>query len=240
MGELRRMPASRRFHSKSRTGCARCKTRRVKCDEKKPTCSNCVRQGAECVYSNASPTASATDKPETPYQPLNGEGVQNQYDGFDLLLMNHFSSSTALELFPSEGARHVWQHILPQEASRSPLLMHGILALAGLDVACGDAASPMASQARTRALHHQQRGLALFQATLQDPAKADIYATFAFSIMLVILAFASAQAEPTFPSVDGILELFGLFRGVGVIGAHIAVHYQWMLTIRHRIGHWLR
>merc|ERR1711939_1199267 len=61
--------------------------------------------------SNASPTASATDKPETPYQPLNGEGVQNQYDGFDLLLMNHFSSSTALELFPSEGARHVWQHI---------------------------------------------------------------------------------------------------------------------------------
>ena len=75
------------------------------------------------------------------------------------------------------------------------------------------------------------------QASLQDPAKADIYATFAFSIMLVILAFASAQAEPTFPSVDGILELFGLFRGVGFIGAHIAVHYQWMLTIRHRIGH---
>ncbi|RMY55743.1 hypothetical protein D0863_13213 [Hortaea werneckii] len=184
------------------------------CDEKKPTCSNCVRQGAECVYSNASPTASATtDKPETPYQPLNGEGVQNQYDAFDLLLMNHFSSTTALELFPSEGARHVWQHILPQEASRSPLLMHGILALSGLDMACGDAASTTASQARTRALHHQQRGLALFQATLQDPAKADIYATFAFSIMLVILAFASAQAEPTFPSVDGILELFGLFRG---------------------------
>ncbi|RMY90169.1 hypothetical protein D0861_03799 [Hortaea werneckii] len=149
----------------------------------------------------------------TPYQPLNGEGVQNQYDGFDLLLMNYFSSSTALELFPSEGARHVWQHILPQEASRSPLLMHGILALSGLDMACSDATSPLASQARTRALHHQQRGLALFQATLQDPAKADIYATFAFSIMLVILAFASAQAEPTFPSVDGILELFGLFRG---------------------------
>lgn len=115
------------------------------------------------MYSNASPTASATDKPETPYQPLNGEGVQNQYDGFDLLLMNHFSSTTALELFPSEGARHVWQHILPQEASRSPLLMHGILALSGLDMACGDAASTTASQARTRALHHQQRGLALFQ-----------------------------------------------------------------------------
>ncbi|KAI7560361.1 hypothetical protein D0864_04418 [Hortaea werneckii] len=183
------------------------------CDEKKPTCSNCVRQGAECVYSNASPTASATDKPESPYQPLNGEGVQNQYDGFDLLLMNHFSSTTALELFPNDGARHVWQRVLPREAIRSPLLMHGILALSGLDMACSDATSPTASQARTRALHHQQRGLALFQASLQDPAKADIHATFAFSIMLVILAFASAQSEPTFPSVDGILEHFGLFRG---------------------------
>lgn len=58
--------------------------------------------------------------------------------------------------------------------------------------------------------------------------------------MLVILAFASAQAEPTFPSVDGILELFGLFRGVGVNRVHFTAHDQLMLTTRHRTGLWLR
>lgn len=74
-----------------------------------------------------------------------------------------------------------------------------------------------------RGHHAQERKTDIRQASLQDPAKADVYSTFAFSIMLVIMAFASAQAEPTFPSVDGILEHFGLFRGVSVTGVHIAV-----------------
>ncbi|KAL1907068.1 hypothetical protein Sste5344_007193 [Sporothrix stenoceras] len=44
-------PASRRAakvgHRKSRNGCTKCKTRRVKCDEVRPICSNCSRLGLE-------------------------------------------------------------------------------------------------------------------------------------------------------------------------------------------------
>lgn len=40
----------RKFHKKSRKGCATCKRRRVKCDEKRPICGNCERMGIECVY----------------------------------------------------------------------------------------------------------------------------------------------------------------------------------------------
>ncbi|VEU24288.1 DEKNAAC105601 [Brettanomyces naardenensis] len=40
----------RRFHRKSRRGCATCKRRRVKCDEAKPICGNCQRIGLDCVY----------------------------------------------------------------------------------------------------------------------------------------------------------------------------------------------
>ncbi|GMG56216.1 unnamed protein product [Ambrosiozyma monospora] len=40
----------RKFHTKSRKGCATCKRRRVKCDECKPICGNCDRMGIECVY----------------------------------------------------------------------------------------------------------------------------------------------------------------------------------------------
>lgn len=40
----------RKYHSKSKKGCVTCKKRRVKCDEAKPTCSNCVRMKLECGY----------------------------------------------------------------------------------------------------------------------------------------------------------------------------------------------
>ncbi|KEQ90307.1 hypothetical protein AUEXF2481DRAFT_34089 [Aureobasidium subglaciale EXF-2481] len=36
---------------RSRTGCHGCKNRKVKCDEAKPRCTNCVKQNEECDYS---------------------------------------------------------------------------------------------------------------------------------------------------------------------------------------------
>ncbi|KAA8565613.1 hypothetical protein EYC84_009465 [Monilinia fructicola] len=42
--------ATRRPHKKSRYGCKSCKTRRLKCDESKPTCANCTRNGLSCEY----------------------------------------------------------------------------------------------------------------------------------------------------------------------------------------------
>jgi hypothetical protein len=42
--------STRRHHSKSRTGCTVCKTRRIKCDETKPACRQCVDYGRQCSY----------------------------------------------------------------------------------------------------------------------------------------------------------------------------------------------
>ncbi|KAK2669017.1 Zn(2)-C6 fungal-type DNA-binding domain [Fusarium oxysporum f. sp. vasinfectum] len=39
-----------RPHKKTRTGCYKCKTRKVKCDEARPTCGSCKLRKAECVY----------------------------------------------------------------------------------------------------------------------------------------------------------------------------------------------
>ncbi|KAL9616357.1 MAG: hypothetical protein Q9160_008777 [Pyrenula sp. 1 TL-2023] len=38
----------RAFHSKVRSGCLTCKNRRVKCDEKRPTCQRCLSSGRKC------------------------------------------------------------------------------------------------------------------------------------------------------------------------------------------------
>ncbi|KAL1969762.1 hypothetical protein VTN77DRAFT_8315 [Rasamsonia byssochlamydoides] len=42
---------SRRTHTKSRLGCIQCKKRRIKCDEKAPSCNNCLRHNIDCIYS---------------------------------------------------------------------------------------------------------------------------------------------------------------------------------------------
>ncbi|KAK5702029.1 hypothetical protein LTR97_004847 [Elasticomyces elasticus] len=66
---------------------------------------------------------------------------------------------------------------------------------------------------RTRAFHHQQIGLALFQEMLQKDSSAQIHTVFPFSLMLIILALASVHSDDTEPSVDVLLDVFALFRG---------------------------
>ncbi|KAH6891069.1 hypothetical protein B0T10DRAFT_301704 [Thelonectria olida] len=41
---------ARRPHRKSRNGCFNCKRRKVKCDEVKPACANCIRFGIPCDF----------------------------------------------------------------------------------------------------------------------------------------------------------------------------------------------
>ncbi|KKZ63283.1 hypothetical protein EMCG_00266 [[Emmonsia] crescens] len=43
---------SRKPHRKSRTGCANCKQRRIKCDETKPQCQRCETYRVDCTYSS--------------------------------------------------------------------------------------------------------------------------------------------------------------------------------------------
>lgn len=40
----------RRSHKKSKTGCRRCKARKIKCDEVHPRCGNCVKHGVPCDF----------------------------------------------------------------------------------------------------------------------------------------------------------------------------------------------
>ncbi|KAI5466852.1 hypothetical protein BGZ63DRAFT_9706 [Mariannaea sp. PMI_226] len=59
---------ARRPHRKSRNGCFNCKRRKVKCDEVKPACANCIRFGIPCDFApqlppgeDLPPTGSALD-----------------------------------------------------------------------------------------------------------------------------------------------------------------------------------
>lgn len=49
----------RKSHVKSRKGCGNCKRRRIKCDEEKPQCFNCIKHGVNCDYLQFSEPASS-------------------------------------------------------------------------------------------------------------------------------------------------------------------------------------
>lgn len=57
---------SRRYHSKSRLGCAQCKRRHIKCDEGRPSCANCSTSRLDCVYSTVLTTAKSPAASSTP------------------------------------------------------------------------------------------------------------------------------------------------------------------------------
>ncbi|KAK6356905.1 hypothetical protein TWF718_001243 [Orbilia javanica] len=57
------IPRTRRFHNKSRTGCRGCKERRIKCDEGRPVCSNCIRRSTICEYEKLAEPVSETSTP---------------------------------------------------------------------------------------------------------------------------------------------------------------------------------
>ncbi|KAI0199569.1 hypothetical protein F4808DRAFT_208887 [Astrocystis sublimbata] len=40
----------RRFHRRSRNGCVTCKAKHIRCDERKPLCTFCLRHGGSCQY----------------------------------------------------------------------------------------------------------------------------------------------------------------------------------------------
>ncbi|KAL4747096.1 hypothetical protein BDW72DRAFT_209882 [Aspergillus terricola var. indicus] len=56
----------RRAHKKSRNGCLECKRRHVKCDENRPTCSNCIASERVCEYGTRWFNTTPAPGPESP------------------------------------------------------------------------------------------------------------------------------------------------------------------------------
>ena len=191
----------------------------MKCDEKRP-CSKCVRRHENCAYrSNSTEVGTEPASPSSlGARPRNGtvtEIADSNFNALDLFLVFRFSTATSVSLWPSLRAQKVWQTVLPVEALSHPLLRHGMLALAATDLACCADRPPTvtAPTCRARALFHQQIGLELFQEILQQNRPEERHATFLFSVILIIVAFASVHSSGSSRTLDEILDLFALFRG---------------------------
>ncbi|KAL4783596.1 hypothetical protein BJX76DRAFT_368339 [Aspergillus varians] len=149
----------RRAHRKSRTGCVQCKTRKVKCDERKPDCQKCEVYGVTCTYvavertkaantptrtppSEASSTESRTRRARSPPRATNNgipddavrtePGVAEALPLFSLELLHHWTVQTSHTLSAQPAVQTMWREQAPQVGFTSAFVMHAILAVSAL------------------------------------------------------------------------------------------------------------
>lgn len=236
------MPRLRLGYRKSRTGCLRCKQRRVKCDENRP-CSACQRHGVLCslmtspsgqsdVSSVGSGSGRSARQESQELRNEDGQGPTNDpfpyfekfvmhqphdYTGSwiaDLELLHHFTTSTYRTLPRATEVEETWQIAVPKLAFTHVFLMHQVLAIAGFHLAY---LHPHDSTTYAlQASQHQNRGISGIRLVLSSVTAENCHALFAASSLLCIGVFASFSIQDK-PTVDSIVDFFSLVRGTSQI-----------------------
>lgn len=119
------MALSRRSHPKSRLGCKTCKSRKVKCDEQKPECRNCVKHNVPCDFLESSKLSTPTPAPS------NGTGLNMA----DLELLHQFTTYTYTTLTDDMSLRDYYRINIVQIGLKHEYIMRTVLSVAALHVA---------------------------------------------------------------------------------------------------------
>ncbi|KAK4964149.1 hypothetical protein LTR66_012454 [Elasticomyces elasticus] len=138
----------------------------------------------------------------------------------DLHLMHHYSTSTCASMVIKGELQSIWKYDFPQIAFTSPFLMRGILGIAAIDLA--RLKPEMHDKLIAVATRHLNVALKSFRETLPVPAADNCNALLAFSMLVVIFAFA---LPPRVAPIDAIGNIFKLTRGTSVI---MMETYKWI------------
>ncbi|KAM3086482.1 hypothetical protein ACMFMG_000613 [Clarireedia jacksonii] len=217
------MISSRKPHRKVRTGCRVCKTRKIKCDENKPSCNNCIRHSVPCDIMTTttagtpmSPAASGVG-PGTPLNtlsPMNESPLSAHQSPLpslhsiqprslylvDMELMHHYATSTCYSMSSNAATSVVWRVNVPQVAYAHEFVMRGILAIAALHIAHF---KPEKREFYVeQAMIHHQLALPVATAMLPNINEDNCTALYTFSTMALLHAMASPRKDSDFFIVD--------------------------------------
>ncbi|KAL5320072.1 hypothetical protein ACEPPN_013132 [Leptodophora sp. 'Broadleaf-Isolate-01'] len=230
-------PPGRKAHRKSRTGCNKCKERRIKCGEERPSCLNCIKLSVQCNFAelpSASNSASSVSSPawtnRLSVNTLSGAGGFSipsdkpsnisqvpQLNILDLELLHHFSTSTGVSLSTNPIIQAMWGIRTPQIAFSNEFVMRGILAVSALH---------LARLRPERSKVYVPYSLQQYQAALQEAATIlpevtaeNCTALQLSAVLTLIYTFGSPQKPPYFVDVGGSRapEWLSLFRGIKAI-----------------------
>lgn len=128
--------------------------------------------------------------------------------------MHHWSTHTHLTLPRGEGVKKVWQSEVPRMALEFRFLMNQLLAVAAFHLAF---LRPDRRQFYLlQASCHQKYAAQGIRVALAEITAENCHALFAASALLVLGGFAAVtiQSEGSGPSVEDLLDIFILTRGV--------------------------
>ncbi|EMT68817.1 hypothetical protein FOC4_g10004905 [Fusarium odoratissimum] len=227
-------------YRKSRTGCLRCKERRVKCDEKRP-CSACVRHEVLCSLSDSPPDAEHSSEPSLPPGKEQEDGAYNGHEdpfsffaalfsnlilgeranwASDMELMHHYTSISYATLSNDADVQKFFQQDLPRLGFQHKFLLHQLLAFSGYHLAYlnHDKRHAFFSQAS----QHQNSAIEGLRTNLGSAhASEHCHTLYAASILLTICSFATFPSYDRFDGpldpVDNILGVFSLIKGMNMI-----------------------
>ncbi|CAI7669489.1 unnamed protein product [Penicillium pancosmium] len=222
----------RRTHKKSRNGCQSCKARKVKCDEARPQCNNCVKHGAECFFLSTPQGSSAAMVPSTTaggvdISETSIRSPMSTVDMTDMELLHHYSTSTCYTISRHPVLQTIWQITIPQHgfAPQSQFVFRGILALAALHM--GHIKPDLRAEYFATAEYHHNAALQMVSAAIPHINEETGPAIYIFSTLTCIIMCAMRQNSDDFWVAND-----SLFKWLGLIRGHRAIIYSVIDTLR--------
>ncbi|KAE8150975.1 hypothetical protein BDV25DRAFT_153477 [Aspergillus avenaceus] len=206
----------RRPHRKTRTGCFSCKKRRIKCDEQKPSCLNCLRRGYNCEYLSR-PLDSDNQDDAVTHTPSPGNDLP-ELPMTELRLLHHFTTSTYATMSSRENIKTIWRVTVPQLAFSCDCLMRAILALSALHLSRLEP-EERRMQYQKLAVSHYDAALRSSTLTILHLSVENCHALYACSelIFLFNLVHPHLSPNPLLSYTNEVAPWLTLLRGIRTI-----------------------
>ncbi|KUJ10546.1 C6 zinc finger protein [Mollisia scopiformis] len=223
---------SRKSHRKSRNGCQNCKRRRIKCNEEKPQCNNCLKHSDKCSFLITS-QVSATG-PRIQYHGLDSQsaspnisnsspslnegsvfGQSHMLNLMDLELLHNYNTSTAYTLSNIAALQSFFRVNIPKFAFAHPFVLHAILAMSALHLSRFKRGESQLRYQR-EAEHHYEIALRTATSLLPNINEDTTPALYLFGTFCSLITLASGPKPGDFLLFgdQGIAEWLIIFRGM--------------------------
>ena len=185
------MHAQRRLKLRSRTGCARCRTRHQKCDERRPGCGRCREAASACVYQEQQkPQAPSLPCKDTPTQQLTlpSRSISGVYTGVvplhnatHVLFLDYFIRDASSAICCHESIRQDTCQAVVSVGCTFPGLLYACLLFGALHASSRKHAS---SKLDVQILELRATALSLLREQLHADDQSNYAAVIATALML--------------------------------------------------------
>ncbi|MCJ1279668.1 hypothetical protein MMC21_007492 [Puttea exsequens] len=223
-------------------------TNEEQCDEQVPKCGRCQRGNTDCSLEELSqngfcigarcpprglqpPSQLARSKSDSPTSLFTAPSpnlpdtafelrapLRTQMSLMDLELMHQWTTVTYMSQSNIPSKQQIWQQMVPREAQSYDFLMHGLLAIAAVQLMTLRPSRD--NEYEEAARRHQNFALTKSIPHLHNITSTNCHALFVLAVIMAMLAFRfphlSHNNSPSAPT-DTIMDFFQLVRGVRAV-----------------------